>query len=187
MIGKHKCKSAQDTDLKGAIAIGLDEAFTALEESLYDLSDEQARSFPIPGHNNIAWIVMHVLQNLDSHAVFTHTYDPATDRGKWAFPHDQRWDLWQCSDEERPKPGDPFLTVAEMLEKLKAVRDAATGIIDGANEADLRRPIREWWKSASDAYMRTIWHTMAHVRQIWLLRGALGLTDGKSWPQQHWA
>jgi hypothetical protein len=30
-------------------------------------------------------------------------------------------------------------------------------------------------------------NTAAHVRQIWLLRGALGLTDGKAWPQQHWA
>ncbi len=36
-------------------------------------------------------------------------------------------------------------------------------------------------------YMWTIFHTMAHSRQIWLLRGALGLTDGRSWPQQHWA
>ena len=30
MIGKHKCKRAQNTDLKGAITIGLDDAFTAL-------------------------------------------------------------------------------------------------------------------------------------------------------------
>jgi len=65
-------------------------------------------------------------------------------------------------------------------------REAATEIIGAATENDLRRALRHW-KAASDPYMRTIFHTMAHVRQIWLLRGALGLTDGKPWPQQHWA
>ena len=29
-------------------------------------------------------------------------------------------------------------------------------------------------------------HTMAHVRQIWLMRGAMGLTDKDGWPVQHW-
>jgi len=28
--------------------------------------------------------------------------------------------------------------------------------------------------------------TNSHVRQIWLLRGALGLANGP-WPEQHWA
>jgi hypothetical protein len=44
-----------------------------------------------------------------------------------------------------------------------------------------------WPGNRGDFLKRTIFHTMAHVRQIWLLRGALGLTDGKSWPQQHYA
>jgi len=125
--------------------------------------------------------------HIDTDAVFTQTYDEASDQDQWAFPHEKRWDLWRCSEEERPKPGDSFPAVAAILERLKAVREAATRIIDAASETDLRRPIGERWKSASDPYMRTIWHTMAHVRQIWLLRGALGLTDGMSWPQQHWA
>jgi hypothetical protein len=50
-----------------------------------------------------------------------------------------------------------------------------------------REHVKNKERLPSDAYMRTICHTMAHVRQIWLLRGALGLTDGKSWPRQHWA
>ena len=39
-----------------------------------------------------------------------------------------------------------------------------------------------WWfeeqpsKVRADAFMRAIFHTLAHVRQIWYLRGLLGLT-----------
>ena len=186
-IGRHETKHARNTGLKEAIQIGLDETFTALEEAVYDLSDEQVAAFPIPGRNNIAWIVMHVLINADENAVFTQTYVDDDHPGKQSIPHEWRWDLWQCRDDERPKPGDPFPSTRELLDKLAAVRDAAMEIIASAAESDLRQPIREWWKAASDPYMRTIFHAMAHLRQIWLLRGALGLTDGKSWPQQHWA
>jgi hypothetical protein len=183
MIGRHECKHAHETGLREAIAIGLDEVLTALEETFYDLSDEQVWAFPIPGRNSIAWIVMHCLQNLD-------TYANAFQTGSVTFPHEKRWDLWRCSDEERPKPGDPFPTRDEMMFILKAVRDAATKGIEAATDDDLRgkRTAHDWWQGTSaDAYMRTIGNTTAHTRQIWLLRGALGLTDGKSWPQQHWA
>jgi len=181
-IGKHECKTAGNTDLKRALEIGLDEAFIALEESFCDLTDEQVASFPIEGRNNVAWIVMHCLDNLDEYSV-------SCAAGKRAYPHEWRWDLWECKPEERPKPGDEFPGVAEMLERLNKVRDAAAAAIAPATETFLlenlgrhpRKPLR------SDFYVRTIFHTMAHVRQIWLLRGALGLVDGQSWPRQHWA
>lgn len=39
----------------------------------------------------------------------------------------------------------------------------------------------------ANAYIRTIMHTMAHVRQIRMLRGVMGLTGEQGWPLQHWA
>ena len=45
MIGKLEPKFAKNTDLKAAIAIGLDEALTALEESFYDLDDQHLWAF----------------------------------------------------------------------------------------------------------------------------------------------
>ena len=186
MIGKHKCRRAQNTDLKGAIAIGLDEAFTALEESFYDLSDEQMRAFAVPGHNCIAWIVMHSLQNLDEYTK-ARAFAEGIRAGEQSFKHEDRWDLWQYQEDERPKPTDSFPSSREALDALKAVRDSAMVNIDAATDEDLRRPVNDHFKVVADMYMRTIFHAMAHVRQIWLLRGALGLTDGKSWPQQHWA
>jgi hypothetical protein len=181
-IGKHEVKIASNTDLKRAIEAGLDEVLTALEESFYDLSDEQAWRFPLPGRNNIAWIVMHCLDNLDDCAVGAQT-------GKRLLPEEPRWDLWQCAPEERPKPGDPFPAVSEMLGWLRQVRAAAMAALDAADEAALvaktlshpQKPTR------SDFTLRTICHTNAHVRQIWLLRGVMGLHGETAWPRQHWA
>jgi len=183
MIGKHHCECARDTDLKRAIFIGLDESFTALEEALYDLTDEQAWAFPLEGRNNIAWIVMTMLQNFD-------IYANGMQSGRMVFPYEWRWDLWECKPEDRPKPGDAFPSVPEMLERLKRIRESAMAGLETASEDDLRgrRACEAWWPgTAADAYMRTIHHALAHIRQIWLLRGVMGLTDAEAWPRQHWA
>lgn len=185
MIGKHEPKRAENTDVKAAVTVCLDEALTALEEAIHDLTDEQAWAFPIPGRNNIAWIVMHTLQNLD-------TYTRLFATGETTLGHDWRWDLWKCIGAERPKPEDGFPGTEEMLDILRRLRGSAMQVLDATTEADLlASPSHtvDFWKGRNqlDAYLRTLGNTHAHVRQIWLLRGALGLTEGKSWPQQHWA
>ena len=180
VIGRHECNSAVGTHLREALAITLDDAMTALEEAIHDLSDDEARNFPIPGHNNIAWIVMHCLDNLDENAIGAQT-------GERLYAAEARWDLWRCEPGDRPKPGDPFPTVTEMLDRLGRIRDAASAAVENADEDGLAQPIGPPGKVRADWLMRTICHTNAHVRQIWLLRGALGVTGGKGWPQQHWA
>jgi hypothetical protein len=167
----------------------LDEAFTALEESFHDLSDAQAAEFAIEGRNNIAWIVMHCLQNLDHYANHAPTDDQPQPRN--AIAHHDRYDLWQAPPDRRPKPGDPFPTVADMLDKLNAVGDAAMAILEDRGGANVTRST-DWHHSGrsvvADAYMRTIYHTMAHVRQVWALRGVMGRVDAdRQWPRQHWA
>jgi len=180
-IGRHEPRSARNTDFRCAIAIGVDEALTALEESFQDLSDNEMRAFPVEGRGNIAWIIMHVLQNLD-------VYIRESESGEETFPHDWKWNLWGCSEEEAPGPEDAFPEKAGMLGWLRSLRRNGEKILKEADEDFLiSRPGGEWAGNRADMYMRTIFHTMAHVRQIWLLRGALGLTEGRSWPQQHWA
>ena len=179
-IGRHECKKARDTDLARAVAIGLDEALTALEESFHDLADEHLWDFPIEGRNNIAWIVMHCLMNLDIYAVLFQTGQGIADH--W----DKRWHY----NAAKPEPSQTFPPQKEMLEKLRALRTIVERDLAEVSEAKLmgKRHAQDWWPgTAADAYMRTIFHRMAHIRQIWLLRGALKLTDGKSWPRQHWA
>ena len=185
MIGKHEVKLARQTQLKESVAIGLDDVFAALQECLYDLTDEQVTAFPIPGRNNIAWIAAHVLDNMAHYANSFPT-------GKMPAACEGRTEVWPSRTDKAPEPGDAFPSTGEILRVLKEVHEAALAALSTMTESELLgypRHCEDYWegRTQADAYMRTIWHAVAHLRQIWLLRGALGLTDGISWPQQHWA
>lgn len=181
VIGKHAPKIASGTDLKHAIEIGLDEAFTALEESFHDLTDEQIRAFPVDGWYNIAWTVMHTLDNLDSYAC-------GTPSGKRCYPEEYRWDLWGAEPDKDPQADDAFPTRGEMLDRLHAIQVMAMEVLNSMTEAELteERSDHPEKENLADFYMRTIYHTMVHTRWIWLLRGAQGLAD-QAKPEQHWA
>ena len=123
---------------------------------------------------------MHCLMNLDVYAVLFQTGKGI--KGQW----DKRWHYGA----PRPRPDESFPSQRDMMQMLRNLRTKSTAGIEGVEESELhgRRYAEDWWKgTTADAYVRTIMNTMSHIRQIWLLRGALGLTDGKSWPQQHWA
>ena len=187
VIGKLDPGQARHTTLKKAVEIGLDEAFTALEESFHDLSDEQVWSFPLPGRHNICTIVMHLQANLDEYTCRTQT-------GRHRLEHEERFDVWQFGPEELRAKMHDLPTVEQMLRRHRTLREAAMAGLAAASEEDLLGPRvtdTYWWqqqkRTSADAYMRTVFHTMAHVRQIWLMRGAMGLTDKDGWPEQHWA
>jgi len=184
--GRHRPKSAKSTGFPEAIRIGFDEAFTALEESFCHLDDSHVSAFPIRHRNNIAWIVMHTLQNLDRYGNQALGAAEVTGKFQTVLERQDLYDLWDCAVEDKPIPGDTFPTVEEMLKHLEAVRDQVTDVVSEITTKELGRLIGNG-RQASDAAMRTIWHTMAHVRQIWLLRGTLGIIDGEWWPRQHWA
>lgn len=183
MTKDYEFKLSKDTGFRDFVSIAFDEAFTALEESIHDLDDEQVRAFPVSGRNNIAWIVMHSLASLDLICNMGQG-------GKPVFSWESRWDLWQAPPDQKPKPGDEFPSQAEMTDKLEAVRKAVTDRLAETSESGLltnRAP--DDWKhegNSADLYVRSIYHTMGHVRQIWLLRGAMGLAEGKHWPAVHW-
>jgi len=186
MIGQEKPNAARNTDLKGAIRIGLDECTTALEEALTGLTDEQAWGFPLPGRHNITTVVMHCLENLSNHGLYLQT-------GESLLEREERFDMWSHSPEQlRPMQYD-LPSVSDMIEKLRELREATIIGLEAAGEEDLLGPrtdsqwYADWERTSADAYMRTIMHTMAHVRQIWMLRGVMGLTDEEGWPLQHWA
>ena len=188
MIDEPKVKLAKNTDLRKAIEIGFDEAFTSLAESFHDLSDEQALAFPLEGHKNVAWIVMHSLRNLDEYGPYTLRYlswEGEGDHRTWSIDWREYKDRFGM--EAEPRPGDEFPPVAEMMKMLRTIESCTRQVLAGLSSEDLRKPVRDWWAAAADACMRTIWHTMAHVRQIWLLRGAMGWSEGQSRPRQHWA
>ncbi len=187
VVGNSEPKQAVQVDLKKVLSVCLDEALTALEESFHDLSDEQIWAKPLPGRHSIVTIVMHLLESADRYTCKFQT-------GKWMLKHEDRFDIWQHSEEELRDRQKDLPTVSDLLLRLNKLREAALPALESAGEQDLlgRRCCAGWWvkergRSAADAYMRIMGHTMAHVRQIWLMRGAMGLTDKDGWPEQHWA
>ena len=186
-IGKFEPKHARQTSLTEAIQIGLDEAFTALEESIAGLTDEQFWSFPLANRHNIVTLVEHCLQCLDLYGCEVHGR-PLT------FEPEKRFDIWHYSPAELRDQMTDLPTVLAELQRIAAVRAAVSDHLESTSAEDLRRPNpSSWWfeenpdRTRADAYMRATFHTMAHLRQIWFLRGRLGLTDEQGWPQQHWA
>jgi len=178
---------ARNTTLKTAILIGLDEATTALEESLQNLTDEQAwRQNPMPGRHNIGTIVMHSLQNLNDYGIWYQG-------GQGVLGADERYDMWSHSPDELAPVQHAPPTVADLTALVRDSREVLFAVLEGTSDEQLllARPEEPWFaehgRTAADAYMRTIMHTMAHVRQIWFLRGVLGFTDREGWPEQHWA
>ncbi|MFB3893107.1 MAG: DinB family protein [Phycisphaerae bacterium] len=184
---EFECRKAKVASFKDAIAVALDEALTSLEESFYDLTDQQAVSYPLEGRHNIVTMVMHCLHNLDMYACMCQA-------GTLALRHDDKFDMWQHSPKEAQETGGLVPTVHQMQVRLAAIGKAATEILSTTTDAQLLDPTSaapDWYRqhnrSRADTYLRTIFHTMAHVRQIWMLRGVMGLTDRDGWPEQHWA
>jgi len=189
-VGEERPIHGKNGCWKDCLAIALDEATTALEENIYDLTDEQIWSRPIAERHSIAALVLHVLENLNFHACEVQTGEAVEGVS------DEGWhDMWGHSPQEldalqagRDRPGRE-----QMPAWLGAIRARAMDGLAAADEDDLRgaRAGSEWsrrsQRPAGDAYTRTIFHTMAHVRQIWCLGGAMGAYGPNAWPHQHYA
>jgi hypothetical protein len=182
----HEPKIAMGTDLKAAIGIALDESLMALEECLGGLSDDQFWAYPLPDRQNIATLVEHSIQILDLFACEVQG-SPLT------FVPSKRIAAAHRRPAEVRLPARDLPTVEQARQRLGQLRAALRAVLEPLNEAVLRSARAGcWWfeenpgRTRADAYMRAVWHTMSHVRQIWLLRGLLGLTDKAAWPHQHW-
>ena len=187
VVGRFEPKAAKVGSLRDSLAVGLDEALTALEESFHDLTDEQAWARPCAERHTITTMVMHVHQNADVHTCQLQT-------GKLVLEHDDRFNIWREPPADQPPGQEGLPTVAEMLERHRALAAAAKAGLEAASEEDLLGVrmaggtdwVDEHGRNSAEAYARVIWHTMAHVRQIWLIRGIMGLTDKDGWPEQHY-
>ena len=187
VLGKFEPKFAKGTDLKKALAMGLDEAFTALEESFYDLTNEQFWGFPLADRHNIVTLAEHCLQCLD-------LYGCEVQGEELTFEPESRFDIFHYSPAELRPEMTGLPSVEEERRRVAAVRAATLRALKRTSIEELATPnMKSWWfqehaeKVRADAYMRAIWHTLAHVRQIWFLRGLVDTTASGGWPQQHWA
>jgi DinB family protein len=186
-IGRHQPETARVSGLQSAIRIALDEALTALEESVQGLTCEQMWAEPFANRPSIGRRLGHCLENFGGYACMFHT-------GRNPFEGLLSCDLADLANLDQPFGERP--PVEEMMCLLRAVRAVAMPALEAMTDAQLlTAPVHEgawwdWWRGGgrnrAEAYVRTISHTLGHVRQIWLIRGALGLTDAQGWPEQHY-
>ncbi|MFP4105416.1 MAG: DinB family protein [Phycisphaerae bacterium] len=188
-IKGRELQTAKATDLKQTIRIGLDECTAALEECLQNLKPEhlwQAR--PIDGRHNIGSMAMHCLENLSEYGLRVQGAEGVVESADWydVWKHGPKELLLRQRERNLPEGG-------ELMESVRQTRRRALDHLESLSEDDLRKPAdTEWFRdypdrTRADAYIRTTMHTQAHVRQIWLLRGKLDMTDRHGWPDQHWA
>jgi hypothetical protein len=177
----------KQADLKRLLSIGIAEAFSALDESFSGLSDEQFWAYPLENRYNIVTLVEHCLQCLDLYCCEVQG-QPLT------FEPDVRFDVFHHSPSDLRRVKGDLPTVEAEKVRLTAVRNAAMNILQETSPEKLLQPNQSsWWfqenmgKVRSDAFGRAIFHTMTHVREIWFMRGRLGVSGQQGWPQQHWA
>jgi hypothetical protein len=183
----YEPKTAKARGMKDVVFVAMDEAFTAFEECLHDLTDEQIWDSPIRERHSIGDLVEHSLLVIDMY-LCQHQV------GRMGMEHDYESNLYGKTVEEVRKVRKRKRSVGELLDGLRSIRDIAAEGLAAATEDDLLGPrcAEEWCeqfgRNSLETYLRGIMHTNAHIRQIWLLRGALGLTerDKDGWPTQHY-
>jgi len=182
---------AQDRLARGmtmhkAMRMGFDEALVALREAIADLTDEQFQRYHVPGRHNMATIVMHCLQQVDD---FNGNLQlkrgiPGPVREWHYLPSEERFGLWGLPEEKLPRSGQPFPTVAKALDMLDTMHRVVLENMDAISEEEfINTPVGPWPRLC-DIFFRSTYHIYAHIRQLWLIRGHLGLAK---WPAQHFA
>ena len=189
-IGTHQPKKAHNRCWKDCLSILLDETTTALEECLHGLADEQAWFRPIRERHSIGTMAMHCIESLNGFACWAQI-----GQGVEVAAEDALFDAWSCTPEQldQSQGGRALPGVAQIVQWVAQIREKAMQGLQQAGEEDLRGPrvnsdwCRRTGRPAGDAYMRCLCHVMAHVRQVWCIRGAMGAFGEGDWPQQHYA
>lgn len=190
VTGHENPTPSHNRSWKDLIAIALDEAMTALEESFHDLSHQQVWHRPLPDRHSIGTMVMHCLANLNDYGCWVQTNEGVEEA------QEEPWfDMWKNDPGvlDAEQKGRQLPEPEQMVAWLHRARQKVTEGLATATEADLRGPragedwCRQFGRTTGDAYARTVFHTMAHVRQIWCLRGVMGAYGATNWPFQHYA
>jgi uncharacterized damage-inducible protein DinB len=164
---------------KEILIFQLREARNEFLDALADLTQEQLTARPIEGRNPIGWIVCHCLHNFN---FFIHQRQTnrslMTADGEYGRFAKYGWDP---PTEQNPPPD--FTGLSDAVGEVFGV---CIELIEALDEEVLSNLSPYWhhknFESTSGNCVRVINHSNTHLRQIWLLRGALG--DKDHWPVQ---
>ena len=164
---------------KDILLFQLEEMRNEFADALTDLTHEQMVDDPLGGRNPIGWIVCHCINNFD---FFLHQrqLDRSVTDADEELKSFARYG-WDPPTEENPPPD-----LTRVPDAFDRVCEICIEVIDSLDEEALTNLAPYWHhgrvESTAGNCVRVINHSNAHLRQIWMIRGALG--DKDHWPVQ---
>jgi len=160
---------------KDIILFQLKEIRNEFADALADLDQEKFAKKHIGDHNPIGWIVCHCLNNFNFFIHFCQTKKSILE-GKY--------EEFSKYASKPPNEDNPPPNFTDLTDAVNYVFGACTELIEAVDEDDFDKPAPYWhhknFESVVGNCIRVINHSNAHLRQIWMLRGAFGDKD-------HWA
>ena len=160
---------------KEILVFQLREIRNELANALEGLTPEQLATVPVAGKRNpIGWIICHCMRGLDFFLHKTLTGTHYMD-GKEKFAAFQRY------ADRGPGPENPAPDLSGLAEACDELWAACIQCVETVPEDDLDKPGPHWSgrgpETVAGNCVRMINHHNAHLRAIWLLRGAMGETE----------
>jgi len=164
---------------KEIILFQLNEIGNEFADALADLTQEQLVKQHIEYHNPIGWIACHCLNNFNFFIHLCQTKQNLLADGG-------RYEKLGKYGHNPPNENNPIPDFSELPKIVDEVFEACIKIIEALDEEAFDKPAPYWhhrnYESTAGNCVRVINHSNAHLRQIWMLRGAMG--DKEHWPVQ---
>ena len=178
---------------KDILVLQLREIRNEFADALADLTPEQMAARPIPNQNPIGWIVCHCLRNFNHFIYRPQTgqtllpADPSYAAPATSGGHDpSRYAAFASYAAHDPTPDNPAPDFTILPTAVDEVFGACIGVVESLDEEAFDRPGPHWQheriESTAANCVRVINHSNTHLRDIWMLRGALG--DRSHFPVQ---
>lgn len=137
---------------------------------LSDLEDADLKVRPVPGANNIAWQLGHLI-----------SAEPGLLNGQLPgvkYPELPATFKHYSGGKDNQEPPDGYLSKAAYLEWFNKLRDATLAAVEKVTEADLDRentgPLKHFAPKLGDLLILICNHTLMHAGQFTVVRRALG-------------
>jgi hypothetical protein len=166
---------------KEILLFQLHECRNEFADALEGLSHDQLDARPIEGRNPIGWIVCHCMKNFDF-----FLYEPQNGRSLLSL--DDPYGPFARYQARPPGPENPPPDMTGLAETADRVFAACIAAIEPLDERAFDEEAPHWMhrddniEHVAGNCARVINHSNAHLRQIWMLRGAMG--DTEHWPVQ---
>jgi len=162
---------------KEILVFQLREIRNEFADALADLDQEHLVKQHIEGHNPIGWIACHCLNNFN---FFIHLCQTK----KSILSDGGIYEKLGAYGHKPPTEDNPPPDLTELPRVVDEVFEACIQLIETLDEDAFGKPAPYWhhrnYESTAGNCVRVINHSNAHLRQIWMLRGAFS-------DKGHWA